>query len=71
MTLLLKKDEVAQLINMKNVISAVEEAYRAFSSDKVEQPAYIGIHLPSQRGEIDFISIPQVMRSGHKLSRPL
>jgi alanine dehydrogenase len=54
MTLLLKKDEVAQLINMKNVISAVEEAYRAFSSDKVEQPAYIGIHLPSQRGEIDF-----------------
>ncbi|MHC2484730.1 ornithine cyclodeaminase family protein [Rhizobium leguminosarum] len=53
-TLLLKKNEVARLIGMTEVISAVEEAYKAFSSDQVEQPDYIGIHLPSLRGEIDF-----------------
>lgn len=32
----------------------MEEAYKAFSSDQVEQPDYIGIHHPSLRGEIDF-----------------
>ncbi|MDR9776068.1 ornithine cyclodeaminase family protein [Rhizobium hidalgonense] len=53
-TLLLKKNEVARLIGMTEVIGAVEEAYKAFSSDQVEQPDYIGIHLPSLRGEIDF-----------------
>ncbi|MDK1491745.1 ornithine cyclodeaminase family protein [Sinorhizobium sp. 7-81] len=53
-TLLLKKDEVRRLIGMTEVIGAVEEAYRAFSSDQVEQPDYIGMHLPSPRGEIDF-----------------
>lgn len=39
---------------MTEVIGAVEEAYKAFNSDQVEQPDYIGIHLPSPRGEIDF-----------------
>ncbi|WP_331377090.1 ornithine cyclodeaminase family protein [Sinorhizobium chiapasense] len=53
-TLLLKKDEVRRLIGMKEVIGAVEEAYKAFNSDQVEQPDYIGMHLPSPRGEIDF-----------------
>ncbi|QRM34563.1 ornithine cyclodeaminase family protein [Microvirga sp. VF16] len=53
-TLLLKKGEVSRLICMKEVIGAVEEAYKAFNSDQVEQPDYIGIHLPSPRGEIDF-----------------
>ena len=53
-TLLLKKDEVRRLISMTEVIGAVEEAYKTFSSDQVEQPDYIGIHLPSLRGEIDF-----------------
>lgn len=53
-TLLLKKDEVRRLIGMAEVIGAVEEAYKAFSSDQVEQPDYIGIHHPSLRGEIDF-----------------
>jgi ornithine cyclodeaminase/alanine dehydrogenase len=53
-TLLLKKEEVSKLINMRDVIGAVEEAYRAFNSDQVVQPGYIGIHLPSPRGEIDF-----------------
>ena len=53
-TLLLKKEEVSRLICMKEVIGTVEEAYKAFNSNQVEQPDYIGIHLPSPRGEIDF-----------------
>jgi alanine dehydrogenase len=53
-TLLLTKSEVSRLIRMTEVIGAVEEAYKAFNSGQVEQPDYIGIHLPSPRGEIDF-----------------
>lgn len=53
-TLLLKKEEVNELICMKDVIAAVEEAYRAFNSGQVVQPDYMSIHLPAPRGEIDF-----------------
>jgi len=53
-TLLLKKEEVAHLICMREVIAAVEEAYKAFNSDQVDQPDYIGINLPEPRGDIDF-----------------
>jgi ornithine cyclodeaminase/alanine dehydrogenase len=53
-TLLLKKEEVAHLICMREVIGAVEEAYKAFNSGQVEQPDYIGIDLPEPRGDIDF-----------------
>jgi alanine dehydrogenase len=53
-TLLLKKEEVRRLICMKEVIGTVEEAYKAFNSGQVIQPPYIGIDLPSHRGEIDF-----------------
>lgn len=53
-TLLLKKEEVRQLVSMKEVIGTVEEAYKAFNSGQVIQPPYIGIDLPSHRGEIDF-----------------
>lgn len=53
-TLLLTKNEVRNLISLSAVIAAVEDAYRAFSSGQVEQPDYIGIHLPPPRGEIDF-----------------
>lgn len=53
-TLLLKKEEVRRLISMKEVIAAVEEAYRAFNSGQVIQPPYVGIDLPPHRGEIDF-----------------
>ena len=53
-TLLLKKEEVAHLICMREVIAAVEEAYRAFNSGQVDQPDYIGIDLPEPRGDIDF-----------------
>jgi alanine dehydrogenase len=51
-TLLLKKEEVSRLICMKEVIGTVEEAYKAFNSDQVEQPDYIGMHLPSPRGKL-------------------
>ena len=54
-TLLLSKEDVGQLISMKEVIGTVEEAYRAYSSGQVVQPPYFGIHLPEPRGgEIDF-----------------
>jgi alanine dehydrogenase len=53
-TLLLKKEEISSLISMKEVIGTVEAAYKAFNSDQVEQPGYIGMHLPAPRGEIDF-----------------
>lgn len=53
-TLLLTKEEVGRLISMKEAIGTVEEAYKAFSSGQAVQPDYIGIHLPTPRGEIDF-----------------
>lgn len=53
-TLLLKKEEVSRLICMKEVIGTVEEAYKAFNSNQVVQPDYIGIDLHSPRGDIDF-----------------
>lgn len=53
-TLLLTREEVRRLVSMKEVIATVEEAYKAFNSGQVIQPAYIGIDLPGHRGEIDF-----------------
>ncbi|CAN7418256.1 ornithine cyclodeaminase family protein [Pseudoduganella sp. LjRoot289] len=53
-TLLLNKEQVGSLICMREVIGTVEEAYKAFNSNQVIQPDYIGIDLPSPRGDIDF-----------------
>lgn len=53
-TLLLSKEKVGRLIDMKDVIGAVEDAYKAFNSGQVNQPPYTCIHLPAPRGEIDF-----------------
>ncbi|MET3616208.1 alanine dehydrogenase [Rhizobium aquaticum] len=53
-TLLLSKEDVSRLISNRDVIGAVEDAYKAFSSGQVEQPDYLSIHLPAPRGEIDF-----------------
>lgn len=53
-TLLLKKEEVGNLICMREAIATVEEAYKAFNSGQVVQPDYMSIHLPPPRGEIDF-----------------
>lgn len=63
-TLLLKKDEVRRLIGMAEVIGAVEEAYKAFSSDQVEQPDYIGIHHPlSVEKSTSSLAITKPMKS--------
>lgn len=53
-TLLLTKEQVGRLIDMQDVIGAVEEAYKAFNSGQVNQPPYTCIHLPAPRGDIDF-----------------
>lgn len=53
-TLLLNKEEVSRLISNREVIEAVENAYKAFNSGQVEQPEYLSIHMPAPRGEIDF-----------------
>ena len=53
-TLLLKKEEVSSLICMREVIGTVEEAYKAFNSNQVVQPDYIGIDIHPPRGDIDF-----------------
>jgi ornithine cyclodeaminase/alanine dehydrogenase len=45
-TLLLNKQDAGRLISMKEVIGTVEEAYKAFNSGQVIQPAYTCIHLP-------------------------
>ncbi|EBA06452.1 ornithine cyclodeaminase family protein [Sagittula stellata] len=54
MTLLLTKEDVRDLIEMPAVIEAVEAAFRAYSSDEVDQPSYMGIHLSTEGAEIDF-----------------
>lgn len=53
-TLLLTREEVRGLLRMADVIKAVEGAFRAFSSDQVEQPDYMGLHLSPAGAEIDF-----------------
>jgi len=53
-TLLLNKDHVRSIIDIKQVIGTVEDAYKAYSSNQVEQPGYVGISLPAGRGEMDF-----------------
>lgn len=53
-TLLLTKEQVRGLIRMPDVITAVEDAFRAFSGGAVEQPPYMGLHLSQPGAEIDF-----------------
>ena len=52
-TLLLKKSEVMQLLNMKDVIASVEEGFKAFCSGQVIQPDIVSVELPEQNGEMD------------------
>lgn len=52
-TLLLRKADVATLAAPSDIIAAVEDAYRAYSSMQVDQPDYIGFHCGTG-GEIDF-----------------
>lgn len=52
-TLLLSKADIVGLIDQADVIDAVEDAYRAYSAGKVDQPDYISFHGRAG-GEIDF-----------------
>lgn len=53
-TLLSTKAQVRDLLQMPDVIDAVDAAFRAFSSGQVEQPEYMGLHLEPKGAEIDF-----------------
>lgn len=62
-TLLLNKEQVDRLICMKDVIGAVEEAYKAFNSGLVNQPPYTCIHLPPPGGRsISRLAIAKPMK---------
>ena len=53
-TLLLTKQDVLDLINMPDVIQAVEEAYKAISRGDVVQPDYMTVEQTAPgRGELD------------------
>ncbi len=53
-TLLLTKEDVAKVANMKDTIAAVENGYKAYCSGKVDQPDYIAMPFDAPRGELDF-----------------
>lgn len=53
-TLLISKDEAASVINIKDVIPAVEKGYMMFNSGKVILPPYMGLNIPDCPGGIDF-----------------
>ncbi len=52
-TLLLNESEVKSLLNIKDVIASVEDAYTAYCSGQVLQPDIISIELPEFHGEMD------------------
>lgn len=49
-TLLLTKDDVAQVVSMKDAIEAVEEGYKAFNSGNVMQSDFIAMPFEAQIG---------------------
>jgi ornithine cyclodeaminase/alanine dehydrogenase len=53
-TLLLNKDEVGAVLDLDEVLTAVENGYRAFNSGKVVQPDFMGVELPDSHACIDF-----------------
>lgn len=52
-TLILSKQDVSKLLNMKDAISSVEQAYIEFSSNKVIQPPIVSIDNTEHNGELD------------------
>lgn len=52
-TLLLTQEQVASLSNMKDVIQAVEDGYKAYNSGRVMQPDFIALPFEAPRGELD------------------
>ena len=55
-TLLLNREDVAQVLAMKDIISAVEDGYRVFNSGKLQQPRIIGVEMPQHNGDTDIKS---------------
>lgn len=52
-TLLLKKSDVCELLDIEKVIASVEEGYKAFCSGQVIQPGIVSVEIPEQNGEMD------------------
>lgn len=55
-TLLLTKEDVAQVLSMKAVISAVEDGYRALNAGNLQQPDIVGVVMPQHNGDTDIKS---------------
>jgi alanine dehydrogenase len=52
-TLILTKEEVGSLLNMKDAIHSVEQAYRIYAQNQLEQPPIMSIDVPEHLGELD------------------
>lgn len=52
-TLILNQQEVKELLNMPDAIKAVEEAYKAYNLNKVEQPPIVSVEVAEHDGEVD------------------
>lgn len=52
-TLILLKQDVSKLLNMKDAITSVEQAYIEYSSNKVIQPPIVSIDDTEHNGELD------------------
>lgn len=55
-TLILNKEEIKQLINMKDAIHSVEKAYRIYGDNRLEQPPIVSIEAEAHNGELDIKS---------------
>lgn len=52
-TLILNKKDIFKIINMSDAIDSVEQAYRIFTKDMLEQPPIMSIDIPKHNGELD------------------
>ena len=52
-TLLLSKEDVESILNMKGVMESVKDGYRAFEEGCVQQPDIVSMEMPQANGETD------------------
>lgn len=52
-TLLLSKNDVEKVLNMKEIIQAVEEGYKTFQKGAVQVPQIVSVVMPEYEGESD------------------
>lgn len=52
-TLILTNEEVGSLLNMKDAIHSVEQAYRIYAQKQLVQPPIMSIDIPEHQGELD------------------